>query len=63
MLEAINEQLKGNFITIPKYKTCWINWCKTVKYHHLQPLSYYWKSTLKINLVAMSSRFTLINVH
>jgi LAO/AO transport system kinase len=23
MLEAINEQLKGNFITIPKYKTCW----------------------------------------
>jgi hypothetical protein len=37
--------IEGYFITIPKYKTCWnqLKRCKTVKYHHLQPLSYYWK--------------------
>jgi LAO/AO transport system kinase len=67
MLEAINEQLKGNFITIPKYKTCW-NQLKAVQNGEISPfaaaqliLEKYFK---KINLVAMSSRFTLIyNVH
>jgi LAO/AO transport system kinase len=64
--EAINEQLKGNFITIPKYKTCW-NQLKAVQNGEISPFAaaqLLWKSTLKINLVAMSSRFTLIyNVH
>jgi hypothetical protein len=60
MLEAINEQLKGNFITIPKYKTCW-NQLKAVQNGEISPFAaaqLLWKSTL--NLVAMSSRFTLI---
>jgi hypothetical protein len=64
MLEAINEQLKGNFITIPKYKTCW-NQLKAVQNGEISPFAaaqLILKSTFKINLVAMSSRFTLIYI-
>jgi LAO/AO transport system kinase len=38
MLEAINEQLKGNFITIPKYKTCW-NQLKAVQNGEISPFA------------------------
>jgi LAO/AO transport system kinase len=49
MLEAINEQLKGNFITIPKYKTCW-NQLKAVQNGEISPFAaaqLLLKSTLK----------------
>jgi LAO/AO transport system kinase len=49
MLEAINEQLKGNFITIPKYKTCW-NQLKAVQNGEISPFAaaqLILKSTLK----------------
>jgi putative protein kinase ArgK-like GTPase of G3E family len=38
MLEAINEQLKGIFITIPKYKTCW-NHKKAVQNGEISPFA------------------------
>jgi LAO/AO transport system kinase len=41
MLETINEQLKLNFYNNTEIQTLLvqIKRCKTVKYHHLQPLS------------------------
>jgi LAO/AO transport system kinase len=66
MLEAINEQLKGNFITIPKYKTCW-NQLKAVQNGEISPFAaaqLLLESTLKNKPSCYSSRFTLIyNVH